>query len=69
MASALTYLSNAVSIETVSCLLYVLVLVYTASQFVALARWGVGMPVALKRAVVASTAGHIGKEAKAHKRH
>ena len=53
MADAMTFLSGAVSMETVSCILYVLALVYTSVQCVDLVRWTVGRPVA-----VAATSGH-----------
>jgi len=56
LASIMTYLSNTVSLETVSCILYVLALVYTAGQCVALGRWAMGMPVV----VVAGASGGSG---------
>lgn len=59
-------LSNTVSLETMSCILYVLALVYTAGQCVALGRWAMGMPVAV--AVAAGAGGSGGSEAGRTKR-
>jgi len=58
VAGAMTYLSNTVSLETASCIMYVLALMYTACQCVALGRWAMGMPGAA--AVVAVAAGNGG---------
>lgn len=64
LASLMTYLSNTVSLETVSCILYVLALVYMAGQCVALGRWAMGMPVV----VAGASSGSGGSEAGRTKR-
>ena len=49
MASAMTYLSSMVSLDTVSCSVYIVTLMYAARQCVALIGWVIGSPrVALR---------------------
>ena len=48
ITSTMQYMSNSVSLETASCVMYVLVLVYTAGQCVELVRWSVGTPIVVR---------------------
>ena len=47
ITDAMQFMSNTVSLETLSCIVYVVALVYTAGQCMALLRWVIGMPVAI----------------------